>query len=88
MKNFQVKHVQVQCDPKTFAFEGSKWLLDLHLADSRKSIHKFIIELHALLSLFVRGLIKNKGGVELIQIHKRTYFFISYGNQVPLGVIS
>ena len=46
--------------PKTFAFEGSKLLLELYIADSRilyfwyvlKSIHKFIIEVHALQGLF------------------------------------
>ena len=49
--------------PKAFAFEGSKLLLDSRLADSRilyfwyalKSIHKFIIELHDLQCLFVKG---------------------------------
>ena len=49
--------------PKIFAFEGSKLLLDICLADSRilyfwyilKSIHNFIIELHALQYLYVRG---------------------------------
>ena len=48
---------------KTYAFEGSKLLLDLHLADGRilyfwqvlEYIHKFIIELHVLQCLFVRG---------------------------------
>ena len=47
---------------KTYAFESSKLLLDICLPDSRilyfwyvlKSIHKFIIELHALQCLFVR----------------------------------
>ena len=65
MKNFQVKHGQ--CDsiifPETFSFESSKYLLDLCLAGSRilyfwqvlESIHKFIIELHVLQCLFVRG---------------------------------
>ena len=65
MKNFQVKHGQ--CDsiifPKTFSIESSKQLLDLCFADSRilcfwqvfESIHKFIIEFHVLLCLFVRG---------------------------------
>ena len=64
MKNFLVKHGQ--CDtiifPKAFAFEGSKLLLDLCLADSKiiyfwyvlKYIHKLIIELHAVQYLLVR----------------------------------
>ena len=64
MKNFQVKHGQ--CDKvifsKTFSFESSNWLIDLWLAESRilyfwqvlESIHKFIIELHALQCLFAR----------------------------------
>ena len=62
-KNFQVKHGQ--CDsiilPETFSFESSKQLLDLCLAEILyfwqvlESIHKFIIELHALLCLSVRG---------------------------------
>ena len=51
-----------------FAFECSKLLLDLCLADSRilyfwyvlKSIHKFIIELHALQCLFVTGFDKKQ----------------------------
>ena len=58
MKNFQVKHGQ--CDSVILP---QKLLLDICLADSRilyfwyvlKSIHKFIIELHALQCLFVRG---------------------------------
>ena len=41
---------------KTYAFEGSKLLLDVHLVDGRilyfwqvlEYIHKFIIELHVL----------------------------------------
>ena len=47
---------------KTRAFEGSKLLLDLCLVtvglftfDVLKYIHKFIIELHALQCLFVKG---------------------------------
>ena len=65
MKKFHVKHGQ--CDSiiflKTFSLESSKWLIsNLGLAGSRilyfwqdlKSIHKFIIELHALQCLFVR----------------------------------
>ena len=48
--------------PKAFAFEGSKLLLDLCLADSKiiyfwyvlKYIHKLIIELHAVQYLLVR----------------------------------
>ena len=48
--------------PKAFAFEGSKLLLDLCLADSKiiyfwyvlKYIHKLIIELHAVQYLLLR----------------------------------
>ena len=69
--------------PRTFSFEASKLLLDICLADSRilyfwyalKSLHKFIIELHALQCLFVRGLIKNKGGVALFQISQKERLF-------------
>ena len=53
---------------ETISFEGSELLLDLYLADSRsiyfwydlESIHKFIIELHVLQYLFVRGSNKKK----------------------------
>ena len=56
--------------PKTFAFEGSKLLLDLCLSDSKiiyfwyvlKSIHKFIIELHAVQYLLVWWYKKTKEG--------------------------
>ena len=55
-------NVTASYSPKTFVFEGSKLLLGLCPADSRilyfwyvlKTIHKFIIELHALQCLFVR----------------------------------
>ena len=85
MKNFQIRHGQ--CDsviyPKTFAFQCSKLLLDLCLADSKilyfwyvlKSIHKFIIEVNALQCLFVRGCYKNKGGVGLFQISQKGIIF-------------
>ena len=81
--NFQVRHGQ--CDSiiflKTFSLESSKeLLLHLCLADSRilyfwqvlESIHKF----------------KNKGGVGLFQISQKERLFISYNNQVLLGIIS
>ena len=66
--------------PKIFAFEGSKLLLDLCLADSRilyfwyvlKFIHKFIIELHALQCLFVGGSNKKQRRGKIISI-----FFVS-----------
>ena len=77
-------NVTASCYRKTFAFEGSKWLLDLHLADSSKSIHKFIIELHALLSLLVRGLTK-KRGVELIQISQKNILFHPLWKPSTLG---
>ena len=68
---------------KTFAFEGSKSLLEIYLADSRilyfwyvlESICKFIIELHALQCLFGRWSIKNKGGVGLFQISQKERLF-------------
>ena len=64
-RTFRVMHGQ--CDsiifPKTFSFERFKLLSNLCLADSRllyfwqvlESIHKFIIEIHFLQCLFVRG---------------------------------
>ena len=69
--------------PKTFSFEGSKYLLDLCLDDSRilyfwyvlESMHKFIIEPHVLQSLFVRGSNKNKGGLGLFQISQKERLF-------------
>ena len=78
MKNFQVKHGQ--CDSVILP---QKLLLDICLADSRilyfwyvlKSIHTFIIELHARQCLFVRGLIKNNGGVGLFQISQKERLF-------------
>ena len=70
MKNFQVKYDQYDSIifPKAFYFQTSKSLLDLCLADSRilyfwqvlKSIHKFIVELHVLQCLFVKGSDKKK----------------------------
>ena len=70
MKNFQVKHGQ--CDSiiflKTFSLESSKQVVE--------SIHKFIIELHVLQCLFVRGPDKkNKGGVGLFQISQKERLF-------------
>ena len=55
-------NVTASYSPKTFSFEGSKWLLDLCLVDSRilyfwyvlESIRKSIIGLHVLQCLFVR----------------------------------
>ena len=69
--------------PKTFAFEGSTLLLDICLADSKilyfwyvlKSIHKFIIELHALQCLLGRWSNKNKEGVGLFQILQKERLF-------------
>ena len=98
VKNFQVKHGQ--CDStishETYAFEGSKLLLDLCLADSRtfyfwcdpESTNKFIIELHALQCLFVSGSNKKQIRGKIISNFTRRDFFISYDNQVLLGVIS
>ena len=82
--------------PKTLAFEGFKLLLDICLADRRilsfwyalKSIHKFIIKIHDLQWLFVTGSNKKKGGVGLFRISQKERLFISYDNQVFLGVIS
>ena len=72
-------------------------MLDLCLADSRifyfwhvlESINKFIIELHVLQCLFVRGYNKKqRRGRIFFKFHKRGDFLISYDNQVLLGVIS
>ena len=49
---------------------------------------KFIIEVNVLQCLFVKDLIKNKGGIGLFQISQKERLFISYNNQVLLGVIS
>ena len=66
--------------PQSISLENAKLLLiNLCLADSRilyfwqvlESIHKFIIELHVLQCLFVRGLMKNKGWVGLFQISQK-----------------
>ena len=64
MKNFQVNMVNKTASyyHQTFAFQGSKLLLGTCFVESRilyfwyvlKSIHKFIIEFHALQCLFVR----------------------------------
>ena len=77
MKNFQVKHDQ--CDRiiflYTFSSESSKKLkLNLGLADRRiiyiwqvlESIHKFIIDIHVLQCLFVRGSSKKQRRVRVI----------------------
>ena len=66
IKNLQVKHRQY--DSIIFSSEGFTQLLGLCLADSRilycwnvlESIHKFIIELHVLQCLFVRGFDKRQ----------------------------
>ena len=86
MKNFQVKHGQ--CDSilflKTFSLENpKKLLLNLFIADSRilyfwqvlESTFNFIIEFHVLYYLFVKDLIKNKGGVGLFQISQKERLF-------------
>ena len=99
MQNFQVSYGQccsIILPPKHLLLKALKLLLYLCLAGSRilyflyvlKSIHKFIIELHALQYLFVRGLIKSKGGVGLFQISKKEINFIPYDNQVLLRIIS
>ena len=53
-----------------------------------ESIHKFIMELHALQYLFVRGFDKQqkRGGI-ILNFTKGKIFFISYNNQVLLGII-
>ena len=99
MENFQVK--RSQCDSiiflKAFSLENSRQLwLNLCLADSSilyfwqvlESIHKFIIVLHVLQCLFVKGSDKKQRRGRIIQIHKRRDFFISHDNQVLLGIIS
>ena len=54
-----------------------------------ESIQKFIIQLHALQCLFVRGSNKQqRSGRIIFKFHKRTDFFVFYDNQVLLGVIS
>ena len=94
MKNFQVKHGQFDSIIflKTFSLESSKYLLlNLGLAGNRilyfwqvlKSIHKFIIELHALQCLFVRGSNKKQRRGRIISnFTKGETFFMSYINQV------
>ena len=64
-KNFQVKHDQYDSIifPKTFSSESSKYFIRplpyysmiLYFWQVLESIHNFIIELHALKCLFVRG---------------------------------
>ena len=95
MKNFQVKHGQ--CDriifPTTFSFESSKWLLDLCFADSRilyfwqvlESIHKFIIELHVLQYLFVRGSNKKRWRGRIISNFRKGETFHLFGQPSALG---
>ena len=53
-----------------------------------ESIHKFIIELHVLQYLFLRGSNKQqrRGGI-ISNFTKGETYFISYNNQVLLGVI-
>ena len=98
MKNFQVKHDQcgsVVLPPKYLLLKAISycWTFALLTAgyftfDVLKSIHKFIIELHALQCLFVN---KNKGRLDYFKFHKRRDFFISYdkstlgGNLVMLS---
>ena len=71
-------------------------MLDLCLVDSwilcfwhvLESIPKFIIELHVLQSLFVRRSNKKQRKFRVISNFTRRDFFLSYHNQVLLGVIS
>ena len=57
--------------------------------DVTESIHKFIIKLHVLQCLLVRGSKKKqRRGSIILNFTKRRDFFISYDNQVLLGVIS
>ena len=89
-------NVTASCSPKTFAFEGSKLLLDLCLVDSRilyfwyvlKSIHKFIIELHAPQCLFEKGSNKNQRRDRIISNFTKGETFSFLMTKVLLGVIS
>ena len=85
-----------ECDsiifPKTFSFESSKQLLDLCPADSRtfwqvlEPIHKFIIEIHVLQCLFVRGSNKKtKEGKDYFKFHKRRVFHHLWQPSAPGG---
>ena len=99
-ENFQVKMVSVTASyyHKTFAFGGSKLLLDICLAHSRilyfwyilKSIHKFIIELHALQCLFFRGSNKKQRKSWIISnfIKGETFSSLMTTKYILLGVIS
>ena len=90
-------NVTASYSPKHFLLKALSNLLDLCLVNSKilyfwqvlESIHKFIIELHTLLCLFVRGYNKQQRNVRIISnFTKGLTFFISYDNQVLLGVIS
>ena len=81
---------------KTFSFEDSKLLLDLCLPDNRilyfwyvlKFIYKFIIELHALQCLFVRGSNKKQRRSETISNFTKRRLFHLLWQPSALGVIS
>ena len=85
-------NVTVSYYPKIFAFEDSKLLLDLCLANSRilyfwyilKSIYKCIIELPAVL-ICKGGLIKDKGGVGLFQVSQKERLFYFLWQPSTLG---
>ena len=89
-------NVTASYSPKTFAFEGSKLLLDLCLADSRilyfwyvlKSIHKFIIELHAPQCLFEKGSNKKQRRGRIIWNFTKGETFSFLMTKVLLRVIS
>ena len=52
-------------------------------------MNKFIVELHALQYLFIMGSNRQqRKGAIISNLTKRKAFFISYNNQVLLGVIS
>ena len=83
-KNFQVKYGQRDSiiSPKTFSFESSEKLLDLCLADRilyfwlvMEFIHKFIIEIHVLQCLFVRGSNKKQRTGRIISNFKKGQTF-------------
>ena len=78
-------NVTASHSPKTFAFEGSKLLLELCLTDGRilyfwyvlKSIHNFVIEMHAPQCLFEkRSNKKQRRGRIISNFTKGETFFI------------
>ena len=87
-KLYQSKNSKQQDRPdsvKTLFYLGNRIL---YFWEVLETIHKFIIELHVLQCLFVRGSNEKQRKGRIISNFTKRDFFISYDNHALLGVIS